>query len=330
MGLARCIAGVSLLVACGGDGSKDTPWTVVAEAQPAALLSVWGSSESDVWVVGGEPADHSGPIVEHYDGTKWTKLDSGQRNMNLWWVNGVAGGPVFMSGTNGTILQYKDGQFTKLDSTGSQIVFGLWAASATDAWAVGGAASGGSQGFVWRFDGTKWNDVAIDPAIKSGGTCWKVNGISANNVWITGTTGLTLHWNGTALEQGMVPTDSNLFSVGANSERTIAVGGSVDGVIFENDGTEWKSAIPAGGPLLSGVTVTDDDAYAVGDFGVVLHRKSGGGWATDKNSGTQQHLHAAWIDPSGGVWSVGGQFESSQTSDGVLIHKGDALQGSFQ
>src|SRR5690242_12399074 len=92
------------VAACGGTPGR--PWTVVAKDQPAALLSTWSSSPTDVWAVGGDPGDGTGPIVEHYDGKTWTKLDSGQRNIDLWWVKGFAGGPVFMTGSGGTILRY--------------------------------------------------------------------------------------------------------------------------------------------------------------------------------------------------------------------------------
>ena len=75
MNLARCILGIAMLAACGGGAAGPDPmWDVVAENQPAALLSVWSASATDVWVVGGDPRTGTGPIVEHYDGTTWTKL----------------------------------------------------------------------------------------------------------------------------------------------------------------------------------------------------------------------------------------------------------------
>src|SRR5689334_14672875 len=180
-GLARCVLGIALLGACGDDGGSTGPaWGVVSEGLPAALLSVWSASATDVWVVGGDPRNNTGPIVQHYDGTAWTKLDTGQRNVDLWWVTGFAGGPVFMSGSNGTILRYQNGAFEKMTTPGASIVFGMWGASPTDVWAVGGNLGGGSGGFAWRFDGNTWTVFADVPAdLKTGGTCFKVNGRSA-------------------------------------------------------------------------------------------------------------------------------------------------------
>jgi len=324
MRLACCILGIAMLGACGG--GSDPAWAVVAQGQPTALLSVWGSSATDVWVVGGDPRDGTGPIVEHYDGAAWTKLDTGQRNVDLWWVKGFAGGPVFMSGSNGTILRYQNGAFEKLTTPGTFIVFGMWGATPSDVWAVGGNFGGG--GFAWRYDGSTWTVFPDVPAdIKSQGTCWKVNGISADNLWISGTNGTTLHWNGTTLKRTDVPVEASLLSVAGNAERFVTVGGAFDGVLYENEGSGWHSAVPTGGPLLTGVAVSDDQYVAVGQFGTVLRRGSSG-WSSDKPV-TDQNLHAAWIDPAGGMWAVGGHYDTPPMSAGVLIHKGDPLQGSF-
>jgi hypothetical protein len=315
-----------MLGACGG-GADEPAWAVVAEGQPAALLSVWGSSATDVWVVGGDPRTGTGPIVQHYDGATWTKLDTGQRNVDLWWVTGFAGGPVFMSGSNGTILRYQNGAFEKLPTPGSLIVFGMWGAAPDDVWAVGGNFGGG--GFAWRWNGSAWTALSSVPAdLTSQGTCWKVSGRSAGDVWISATSGTTLHWDGATLERVDVPVEASLLSVAGNAERFVTVGGAFDGVLYENDGSGWKSALPTGGPLLTGVAVSDDQAYAVGQFGTVLRRGSSG-WSSEKSRVTDENLHAAWIDPDGGVWAVGGHFDTPPMRAGVLIHKGDPVQGSF-
>src|SRR5262245_43354297 len=54
------------------EGSAKPPrteegWSLVFNKLPGALISVWGTSENDVWTVGGDPGD--GPTVLHYDGT---------------------------------------------------------------------------------------------------------------------------------------------------------------------------------------------------------------------------------------------------------------------
>jgi hypothetical protein len=76
------------------------------------------------------------------------------------------------------------------------------------------------------------------------------------------------------------------------------------------------------------VAVSADQAYAVGEFGSIL-RRGDGGWAIEKPRVTDRALHAAWIDPAGGVWAIGGNFDATPMTAGVLLHKGAPLQGSF-
>jgi hypothetical protein len=322
--LLTALAALPLLAACGG-GTSEQPWTVVAQDQPSSLLSVWGTSDKDIYVVGGDRGDGTGPIVDHYDGTSWTKLDTGVRNVNLWWVFGFENGPVFMSGSNGTILRYENGTFTTLPTPSTLIVFGMWGASPNDLWAVGGQFGGG--GFAWRFDGTTWTPSTDVPmAISSQGTIWKVGGRSASDIWMGCTDGTMLHWDGAALSATNVGVDGSMLSVAGNADRFITVGEADGGVIYENDGGGWKSAYSTDGNFLTGVAVSADDAYAVGQFGTVLHRTDA--WAADKGV-TSQNLHGAFIDPTGGVWAAGGQFDSTPMTAGVLIHKGVTVEGAL-
>src|SRR5262245_54649510 len=131
--MGRCcfLLGILALAACGGgdgDDQPEIPWVAVTEGEGAALLSVWSDGANDVWVVGGDPRDGTGPLVFHYDGTAWTKLVTGEVNVDLWWVYGFANGPVFMSGSNGTILKFENGAFEKQVTPPevTNIVFGLY------------------------------------------------------------------------------------------------------------------------------------------------------------------------------------------------------------
>ena len=58
----------------------------VLEQVPAALLSISGTSPTDVFAVGADQKDGRGPYVAHYDGTGWRRLDSGASG-DLWWIS---------------------------------------------------------------------------------------------------------------------------------------------------------------------------------------------------------------------------------------------------
>jgi hypothetical protein len=59
-------------------------------------------------------------------------------------------------------------------------------------------------------------------------------------------------------------------------------------------------------------------------MGVVAQR-IGGTWSFMPQSVTQLAFHAAWIDPEGGLWGVGGMFDTLPlTSGGFLTYYGTA------
>jgi hypothetical protein len=74
-------------------------------------------------------------------------------------------------------------------------------------------------------------------------------------------------------------------------------------------------------PSLSGVFLgADDTGVAVGGFGEVLLRDAAGWHEQDKGFEFNQTLHATWVDPSGGIWAVGGNTLSVTLNEGVMIH----------
>ena len=51
----------SLLMACPSDPEPSGSWALVHSHLSGALLSVWGTSYTDVWAVGGDARDGTGP-----------------------------------------------------------------------------------------------------------------------------------------------------------------------------------------------------------------------------------------------------------------------------
>ncbi len=314
-----------LLCACGDDTPPASSWETVEEGLPGALLSVWGSASDDIWTVGADARDGSGPVVLHYDGVDWTRVDTGQSAGSLWWVFGFAGGPIYMGGEGGMILRTIDGTtFEPMTTPGTNTVFGIWGASADDVWAVGGSPN--ANGFAWRLrDGMTWEEEPSVPSeISSAHAIWKVFGTSASDLWLVGEAGVGLHWDGSTLSQEDTGVGSSLFTVHAHGGRYAAVGGSGNGIIVELDDTGWHNVTPSGGFVsgLSGVCLGPmNSGYAVGAYGSVFSRSADGWTEVDTGLLLDQNLHGVWIDPSGGVWAAGGQTLSASLDDGVLIHR---------
>jgi hypothetical protein len=327
------IAFVLLFASCGGEGGGDdddgppieeATWHLLGQKRPSSLLAVWAPSASDVWVVGGREGTGLGPTVFHYDGTAWKKLDTGLVNIDLWQVFGFANGPVFLGGSNGTILRYQNGTFEKLTTPATDIIFGLWGSSPDDVWAVGGQTTG--KGFVWRYRGTAFEPVSGVPTELDMGTVWKVTGRAANDVWMSCSRGLVLHWDGQALSNERIGmTGESLFSIGCHESRCVTAGTNVtNGVLYQNDGQGWVSKVPTqDGPIWRGVTPMGEHAYVVGMVGSVL-RLTAQGWVSDPHGLTTEALHAAWSDAEGNLFAVGGKFDRAITIDGVLLYKGKA------
>jgi hypothetical protein len=314
--------------ACSDDETAPPPdsgpaWQLALSELDGALISLWGSSATDVYAVGGDPG--SGPMVVHYDGTRFEKLDSGASG-DLWWVHGFAGGPVFMGGSDGLILRLEGGSFTQMTTpSDTGIVFGIWGPSPDDLWAVGGAGQTPSGGFVWRYDGTAWSEEPTAPSdLADTATVFKVWGRSATDVWMVGTGGLTLHHDGTTTDAIPSGTTRTLFTVHGNAEETFAVGGFSTGTILEHTGGAWADVTPAGAPQMTGVSNGAGKTYAAGVFGAVMRRDPGGWIVEDTKLALSDDFHGAFVDPDGGVWAVGGQVAAFPLIRGMLIYKGAA------
>jgi hypothetical protein len=330
LGVVR-FAVVSLLAAavtaCSTDdavepGSATASWTVVHEDLDSALISVWGSAEDDVWAVGSDRG--AGPLVLHWDGASFSRLDS-KASGDLWWVFGFEDGPVFMGGAGGNILRYQDGVFTPTTTPSSEgTVFGLWGSSPEDMWAVGGAEGGADGAFVWRLQGDTWLEAPGFPTeLAAHQALWKAWGSSADDIWFVGTAGLALHWDGSSFESTSVGGGESLFTVHCAEGRFVAVGGSAAGLVFENDGRGWKSSQHEALYALVGVSVTGRDrGYAVGRFGAFVEERDGA-WQEAEGPETIRTLHSVWSDPNGGIWTVGGELDVRPMVSGVLAYRGN-------
>jgi len=314
--------------------AKATPgrWTAVAQDLPSAVLSVRGTASNDVWAVGADKG--SGPLILHYDGKTWQKLDSGMQG-SLWWSLPFPDGSALFGGAGASIVHYKDGAFTRMATPGAGncTVYGLWGASPTDVYAVGSVAS--RNGFVWHYDGKAWIDVALPADIpQQNGDIpglFKVWGDGHGAVWAVGGRGLALRSEaGGAFQRVDTGTTATLFTVdGDGNGNTVFVGGG-DGPVLFGVGSKGPAAGQsfAGVSLLQGVAFgRNGDAWACGMGGSLLHRQKGAWHAiTTGLDVTVQSLHALWIDPEGGVWAVGGNVLDPSLDHGAILHYGaDAL-----
>jgi hypothetical protein len=168
------------------------------------LVSVSGSSASDIWAVG--------QSVIHYDGSKWTAfsaphIDGGEINEltgvadispdNVWAV-----GYLNLNEQNpNQLIEHYDGSAwrinrgPKLPPTDVPILESVTATSASDIWATGGITINNQDEFPLfeHFDGTSWTATA---AGFSETLMFGVSADATNDVWAVGTGGSALHYDG--------------------------------------------------------------------------------------------------------------------------------------
>ena len=306
--------------------------TPVLEGVPAALLSIAGTSPTDVYAVGADPGDGRGPFIIHYDGSGWRRLDSGASG-GLWWISVTPiDGSFYMAGDGGLILQYtlSNGMFMKHTTPNTSQLFGIWGASATNLWAVGGDDQ--RHGVVWHYTGGMWTveDVSALLPGDEPSTLYKVWGTAADDVYAVGQTGLVLHFDGmhwSRVDSGIA---IDLFTIHGGGPLIAAVGGSgalIPGVIVERqqDGSFAKRMFTT--PQLNGIFVPPSgNAVAVG-IGLSVAIRTGSGW-TLVNDGSEEprgrDFHGTWVDADDGIWAVGGDLSIS-LADGVLAYGGPQM-----
>ncbi|MFI5365165.1 MAG: DUF6851 domain-containing protein [Candidatus Binatia bacterium] len=306
-----------------------------------ALLSITGTSAADVYTVGADANDGTGPMVLHYNGQTWQRLNTGVSSGGLWWISVTPiDGDFYMAGDQGLILRYtpSTGVFQKQVTPGnSQTLFGIWGSDASHIWAVGGDLSNqDTGGVVWRFDGTTWSvDTTLASARPAGiPALYKVWGRSESDLYVCGRLGVIFHFDGTQWTQATVdtggadPQDLPLFTVHGNATQVAAIGGLINGVIYELQGSTFENRAAPGLPQMNGIFLRPDGTgVAVGVAGAVAFRDASGWQLQQPGLNTILDLHGTWSDPDGGVWAVGGDL-TTNLDQGMVVYAGSATIGS--
>jgi hypothetical protein len=241
-----------------------TTWKQVPSPNPAGtagfniLTGVAATSASNAWAVGTTAGQ---TLIAHWNGTAWKQVPSPNPDIdsrltgvaatsasNAWAVGRYNNGD---PSADKTLIAHWNGTAWKQvpspnPSVGVNILTGVAATSASNAWAVGyGSIAMSDQTLIAHWNGTAWKQV---PSPNPGGpdNDNDLNGVvatSAGNAWVVGgytsalgLSTLTAHWNGTAWKQVPSPNlgiDNDLIGVAASSATDIwAVGHYVHGTVF--------------------------------------------------------------------------------------------------
>lgn len=334
--LVGSVALALLSAACvPGPGEEDagptSPWAMVFEGLPGALLSVAGTASDDVWIVGADKRDGTGPTILHYTGDGFDAHETGDEG-DLWWVSiEPSSGDVWMVGDGGRIFRRDkdDGALDAMNAPDDTRLYGVMAFAPDDVWAVGGDEQA-NTGVIWHFDGAAWaRPESATDEVTSGLIFFKVWGASADDFWIVGVGGAALHYESGTFTR-VEPIARPLFTVHGAGDLVVGVGGFVGGLIVEAQGGALVDKTPANAPELIGVHVSDDGhAVAAGYEGAVWHRSTAGQWTMDDDAPITDFslsYHAVYEDPAGGIWAAGGFLDAEPLQQGMLAHYGEEIR----
>src|SRR3954469_11040869 len=204
---------------------------------------------------------------------------------------------VFAVGNGGTILRRVNGTWTQMTSPTTNHLRGVSGTSSSDVWASGIAVNG--VGTVLHWDGTAWS--AVSGATTDLDSVWAA---SATDVWFTGQ-GAVVRWNGSALST--VATFSGpLVSVSGTSSNDVWVTGENTNVHHWN-GSTWTTLTPPVGTasLMCVLGVAINDAW-ISNFmpGKETAHWTGSKWTVLR--ATASGFNGMSALSSTDVWGVGG------------------------
>jgi len=278
-------------------------WTRMESGTDFSLLSVWGSSPTDVFVTG-EPGGEFTSTIFHYDGVAWSE-QSVQKGLTLFGLWGSSATDIYAVGSDplgdfegqGAILHWDGAAWTVVPPTGiglgEVVLYSVWGTSATDVFVVGEDFIGAPTALVAHFDGTEWNRFQLPEALTR--ILFDVHGTSPQDVWAVG-------YN-----------DLDFFdSVKRPSLRRGGVAlrklQDVQGIILHYDGTSWTEvAVPERDVLFNGVwSAAPDDVFAVGQKGLraTAYHFDGTGWTQMTVPPVGQLFHV-WGASASDVYAVG-------------------------
>jgi hypothetical protein len=199
-----------------------------------AINKIWGSSSSDLYVVG-----NNGTIV-HYNGTLWTRIESGtELNINdIWgdynektgeWEILAVGGNILQGTENErVILRISSSQVQELNTEGTSWPLStIWFKQNRKYYLAGSGGKFEKHNLIEK----DWKPLNT----MSGYLLYKIRGNRQNDVVGAGAFGEVLHFNGISWKSYIIETGLNsgiYYSVGIKNNTLVVVGFSYQSAVI--------------------------------------------------------------------------------------------------
>ena len=298
------------MAACSDDdgGGGDRTWEEagIDTSRPGYLSSVWGTDDSNIWVVGGTTEG----LIYFYDGEEWTTQLPPEGTPLLNWVFGFSTTDVYAVGTDGAFIHFDGDEWSSIDSGTERDLWGVWGSSPSEVWLVGGDVSNGEP-VILRWNGSQIEDVGIesDENPLAATALFKVWGIGTKT-FAVGQRGLIVEWNGSAwsnVAAGAEADDDFVSLWGTSEENIVVVGGRAGARIATYNGSTFDTIAPSGFGGLNAVYMCEENEAVVGG---VPGYTAAFNLSTEEltiESQLTQDIHALWMDcNTGTTLAVGG------------------------
>ena len=296
------------LAGCSG-GDKKVVWRDAFDTSSAGTLSsVWGSGPSDVFMVGGTENQAE---IYHFDGEAWSPMPDIPDVSLLVWVFGFGPNDVFAVGLDGAMVHYDGSDWTSIDPGTTADLWGIWGATNTDLWIVGGSVSAGDP-VILHYDGSDFETHELAESENPLGvhSLFKVFGIG-DALLAVGQRGLVIEYDGSSwkrLPAGEDADDDFISLWGTSDDNIVMVGGRSSARIAHYDGSTVTTVKPEGVGGLNAVFMEEADSAHVGGVPGYVAEVDVPGLEVRDQVPTADVIHALWGDGAGRVFAVGGLF----------------------
>ncbi len=299
------------------DGPPQVEWEtqLLVGAEVGSFFGVWGPASDDMFVVGGQV--DAGVIYRNGSGS-WQQQEIGKLP-RLNWVHGIDG-YIVVVGHGGTALHLDEGAWVVDETPTTARLWGVWGPAADDLWAVGGDTGDAAPPVLLHWQGSDWEQVAFDLETDAR-ALFKVWGTGPSDIFAVGDRGLLIHYDGVQWGAQNSGTKSSIIGVwGRASDDVVISGGRSSGIVVRNHMGAWSGRRFSEREGFDGAWMDlDGVATVVGRRGFIGRFPPGSLEPEIEVSGTEVELHGVYGLPDGRIFAVGGLFDASPYTVGVIL-----------
>jgi hypothetical protein len=187
----------------------------------STFYGVWGSSDSDVWIVGTGGRASPGVIL-HFDGTRFERIAptgtaSVALSRTLFKVWGSGSDDIMIVGEQGLAIEWDGHRWREtMTNTNARLVT-VHGTGKYEKYAVGGL----NQGLVLRYDGFAWREIGEEAIGPLSGVHVDPTGL----LWVAGDGGYLANWDGVSWSQIDTEFFGQFHAVRSTESGVYGVGG---------------------------------------------------------------------------------------------------------